>query len=46
MPLDVLTREKAEFLVIRERNGATYEIRLDRIDQALLAATGESLQGG
>ncbi|MES9941604.1 MAG: transcriptional antiterminator, Rof [Candidatus Thiodiazotropha sp. 6PLUC2] len=43
MPLDVVTRDRAEYLVFREKSGQTLEIRLDWIEQAVEASTGKVL---
>jgi Rho-binding antiterminator len=48
LPLDVYTREGAEYLSARTGDGELLVIRLDRITRALWAADGRSLdpQGG
>ena len=40
LPLDISTREHAEFLLARDDNGVVYEIRLDRILQSDVEQTG------
>ena len=35
VPLDIITREKAEYLVFRDQNGVKKEKRLDKIIEAL-----------
>ncbi|MES9991543.1 MAG: transcriptional antiterminator, Rof [Candidatus Thiodiazotropha sp.] len=43
LPIDVLTRDQAEFLVVKQQNGAIRSIRLDRIIAANRAAGGGDL---
>ncbi|MEW8506650.1 MAG: hypothetical protein AB2598_08075 [Candidatus Thiodiazotropha sp.] len=43
LPIDVVTRDSAEFLVLKQQDGSTLSVRLDRIIAANRAAGGESL---
>ena len=45
LPVDVVTREQAEFLVFKEKDGSQGTVRLDRVEEALLVRTGERLTG-
>ncbi|MET0069520.1 MAG: hypothetical protein ABW096_05725 [Candidatus Thiodiazotropha sp.] len=44
-PIDVVTRDGAEFLVIKQQDGSIHTIRLDRITRANRVSDGESLTG-
>ncbi|MBT3047100.1 MAG: hypothetical protein AB2722_10075 [Candidatus Thiodiazotropha sp.] len=44
-PIDVVTRDGAEFLVIKQQDGSIHSIRLDRIIGAYRVIGGERLMG-
>ncbi|MBW9258925.1 MAG: transcriptional antiterminator, Rof [Candidatus Thiodiazotropha sp. (ex. Lucinisca nassula)] len=44
LPIDVVTRDKAEYLVVRGPSGETLAVRLDRIDGAIDLASGKNLE--
>jgi transcriptional antiterminator Rof (Rho-off) len=43
LPIDVVTRDKAEYLIVRDQSGAELTLRLDLIDEAINLATGSKL---
>jgi transcriptional antiterminator Rof (Rho-off) len=45
LPIDVVTRDKAEFLVLKHKDGSVQSVRLDRIVAAYSVTSGECLQG-
>lgn len=44
LPIDVVTRDKAEFLVLEHEDGSVQSVRLDRIAEAWSVTGGECLQ--
>jgi transcriptional antiterminator Rof (Rho-off) len=44
MPVDVVTRDNAEYLVVKHEDGSIQSVRLDRIVKAYNATSGECLQ--
>jgi transcriptional antiterminator Rof (Rho-off) len=44
LPVDVVTRNKGEYLIIRDRNGEELAVRLDRIVQAVNLSSGKNLK--
>jgi transcriptional antiterminator Rof (Rho-off) len=45
LPVDVVTRDKGEYLIFRDRNGEELAVRLDRIVQAINLTSGKNLEG-
>ncbi|MFI0374696.1 MAG: transcriptional antiterminator, Rof [Candidatus Thiodiazotropha sp.] len=43
LPIDVVTRDRAEFLVLKQKDGSIESVRLDRIVAACSVDGGESL---
>ncbi|MEW8026741.1 MAG: hypothetical protein AB2792_08835 [Candidatus Thiodiazotropha sp.] len=46
LPIDVVTRDRAEYLVIRLKDGSIESVRLDRIAEAYCVDSGECLLHG
>ncbi|MCG7866039.1 MAG: hypothetical protein B6D70_02750 [gamma proteobacterium symbiont of Stewartia floridana] len=44
LPIDVVTRDKAEYLVVRDSSGEELAVRLDRIVGAIDLVSGKNLE--
>ncbi|MEW8625844.1 MAG: transcriptional antiterminator, Rof [Candidatus Thiodiazotropha sp.] len=44
LPIDVVTRDNAEFLIVRDSSGEEVTVRLDRIVQAIDLTSGKNLE--
>ncbi|MEJ2620334.1 MAG: hypothetical protein P8163_08730 [Candidatus Thiodiazotropha sp.] len=45
LPVDVITRNGGEYLIIHDRTGEEVAVRLDRIVQAVDLSSGKNLRG-